>query len=130
MRSAFALFALLGFSTISVSATFAERVAIAKEIESQKSASEYFFGTFFPTVGPSIGGIMKFCLALDGASLENFTLVANVALSGELIDVDFEPKSNSTGACFAREFSTLKAPPPPLCDCGVLPVVIDMAVKP
>lgn len=130
MRRAFILFALLGFANISVAATFAERVAIAKEIESQKAASEYFFGEFFPTVGPSMGGIMKMCLARDGASPEKFTLVANVTMSGELIDVDFEPKSNSTSACFAKEFSTLKVPPPPLCDCGVLPVIINIGVKP
>jgi hypothetical protein len=130
MRRASVLLALLGFANISVAATFAERVAIAKEIESQKAASEYFFGAFFPTIGPSMGGIMKMCLARDGASLEKFTLVANVAMSGDLIDVDFEPKSNNTGACFAKEFATLKVLPPPLCDSGVLPVVIDMAVQP
>ena len=130
MRHLYVLVTLLGFANLSVAATFAERVAIAKKIESQKEASDYFFGSFFPSIGPSMGGIMKMCLARDGASQEKFTLVANIALSGELIDVDFEPKLNSTGACFAKEFSILKAPPPPLCDCGVLPVVIDMAVKP
>jgi len=122
------LFAVI--STNLSAATFAERIAIAKKIESQKEASNYFFGSFFPTVGPSMGGIMQMCLELKGANKEKFTLVANVALSGELMDIDFEPKSNNTGICFASEFAKLKAPPPPLCDCGVLPVVIDMAVKP
>ena len=118
------------FSATVSAATFAERVAIAKEIESQKEASEYFFKNFFPAIGPSMGGIMVMCLARDNANQEKFTLVANVALNGELIDIDFEPKSNNTGACFANELATLKAPPPPLCDCGVLPVTITMAVKP
>lgn len=130
MRQLCVLVALLGFVNFSVAATFADRVAIAKEIESQKEASDYFFGSFFPAIAPPMGGIMKMCLARDNANQEKFTLVANVTLSGELIDIDFEPKSNNTGACFASEFATLKAPPPPLCDCGVLPVVIDMAVKP
>lgn len=124
------LIALLSFATLSTAATFAERVAIAKEIESQKEASDYFFKSFFPAIGPSMGGIMKMCLSRDGASQEKFALVANVALSGEIINVDFEPKSNNTAACFAGEFSSLKAPPPPLCDCGVLPLVINMGVKP
>jgi hypothetical protein len=130
MRHLSILIAFLSISNLSIAATFAERVAIAKEIESQKEASEYFFGAFFPSVGPSMGGIMKMCLSRGGASQEKFTLVANVALSGEIIDIDFEPKANNSAACFAREFSTLKAPPPPLCDCGALPFVINMDVKP
>jgi hypothetical protein len=130
MLRLYMLIALLSFADLSVAATFAERVAIAKEIESQKEASEYFFGAFFPSLGPSMGGIMKMCLSRERANLEKFTLVANVAQSGEIINVDFEPKSNNTAACFASEFSTLKAPPPPLCDCGLLPLVIDMGVNP
>ena len=130
MRYRYALITLLNFSTQSAAATFTERVAIANEIESQKEASDYFFGVFFPSVGPSMGGIMKMCLSRDGASKEKFTLVANVTLIGEIIDVDFEPKSNNTAACFAGEVATLQVPPPPLCDCGVLPLVIDMGVKP
>jgi hypothetical protein len=59
MRHQYAMIALLSFSSLSVAATFAERVAIAKEIESQKEASDYFFGAFFPSVGPSMGGIMN-----------------------------------------------------------------------
>lgn len=130
MRYLYILIAFLSFSSISVAATFAERIAIAKKIESQKEASDYFFGAFFPSIGPSMGGIMKMCLSRDGANQEKFTLVANVALSGEIINVDFEPKSNNTAACFAGEFSSLKAPPPPLCDCGVIPLVFNMGVKP
>ena len=130
MRHLYMLIALLSFASLSVAATFAERVAIAKKIESLKEASDYFFGAFFPSVGPSLGGIMKMCLSREGASQEKFTLVANVALSGEIINVDFEPKSNNTATCFAGEFSTIKAPLPPLGDCGVLPLVIDMGIKP
>ena len=129
MRTLCALLIVL-FSADLAAATFAERVAIAKKIESQKEASDYFIGSFFPAIAPSMGGIMKMCLSRNDASQEKFTLVANVALSGELVDIDFEPNSNNTGACFAKELGTLKAPPPPLCDCGALPVVIDMAVKP
>ena len=130
MRHLLLLALLLSTANVSAAASFAERVTIAKEIESQKEASDYFFGSFFPSVGPSLGGIMKMCLSRVGANQEKFTLVANVALSGEIINVDFEPKANNTAACFASEFSTLKAPPPPLCDCGVLPLVINMGVKP
>ena len=121
---------LCSFATTGAAATFPERVAIAKEVESQKAASDYFFGSFFPSLAPTMGGIMKMCLAREGASEEKFTLVANVSLDGDLIDIDFEPKANNTAACFAKEVGSLKAPPPPLCDCGVLPIVIDMAVKP
>ena len=111
-------------------ATFAERVAIAKEIEAQEAFSTYFFKSLFPAIGPTIGGMMKHCLSLPDASKERFTLVANVTQEGVLTDIDFEPKSNNTGACFAKAFATLTAPPPPLCDCGVLPMVIDMKVEP
>ena len=130
MRHLYLLLALLGFINLSFAATFAERVAFANKTESQKEVSDYFFGSFFPVVGPSLGEIMEMCLSRDGANKNKFTLVANVALSGEIINVDFEPRSNNTAACFAGEFSTLKAPPPPLCDCGVLPLVINMGIKP
>lgn len=121
---------LCSLANTGAAATFAERVAIAKEIESQKEASSYFFGSFFPALGSAMGGIMKMCLAREAASKERFTVVANVSLDGDLVDIDFEPKANNTAACFAKEVGSLKAPPPPLCDCGVLPVAIDMAIKP
>ena len=130
MRHLLLLALLLSTANVSAAASFAERVAIAKETESQKEASGYFFGSFFPAISPSMGGIMKMCLSRSGASKKMFDLVANIALSGELIDIDYEPKSNNTGACCAKEFATLKAPPPPLCDCGVLPVTINMKVEP
>lgn len=63
MRRLCVLIALLSFSNLSFAATFAERVAIAKEIESQKEASDYFFGSFFPAIASSMGGIMNMCLA-------------------------------------------------------------------
>ncbi len=111
-------------------ASFAERVAMAKEIETQEAASDYFLKTLFPAIGPDMAGMMKYCLSLPDASKERFTLVANVAQDGGMTDVDFEPKSNNTGACFAEAFATLVGPPPPLCDCGALPVVIEMKVNP
>ena len=74
--------------------------------------------------------IMKACLSYPDASVEKFTLVANVAESGQLMDIDVEPKSNNTAACFAKAFATLTAPPPTLCERGVLPIVIDMRVTP
>lgn len=110
--------------------TFAERVAIAKKIESQQATQDYFLKGLFPVIGPVMGSIMKECLSHPDASTEEFTLVANVAESGQLIDIDVEAKSNNTAVCFAKAFATLAAPPPPLCDGGVLPVVIDMGVKP
>lgn len=121
---------LVLFSTNLSAATFAERVAIAKKIESQQATQDYFLKGLFPIIGPAMGGIMNECLSHPNASVEKFTLVANVAESGQLIDIEVEPKSNNTAVCFAKAFATLTAPPPPLCDCGVLPVVIDMGVKP
>lgn len=110
--------------------TFAERVKRATEIETQKAASEYLDGSFFPALGSNMSGIMKMCLNREGASTEKFTMVANVSPDGGLIDIDFEPKANNTAVCFAREIGALKAPPPPLCDGGVLPIAINMEVKP
>ncbi len=130
MRRLLPLVLLCGFSSVDATETFAERVALAKKIESQKEGAAYLFGSFFPALGPAMGGIMKKCLVTDGASQEKFALVANVSLNGDLIDVDFEPKANSTATCFVKDFGTLKAPPPPICECGALPVTIDIKVKP
>ena len=130
MRRLGLLVLLCSFATVGAAATFAERLKLAEKIEVQKEASEYFRRHFFPALGPSMGGIMKMCLDREGASKEKFTLIANVSSNGDLIDIDFEPKGNNTAACFAQEVGSLKAPPPPLCECGALPVVINMEVKP
>jgi hypothetical protein len=129
MRSLCVLLLVLYSANLSAT-TFAERVAIAKKIESQQATQDYFLKGLYPVIGPVLGGIMKECLSHPDASLEKFTVVANVAESGQLTDIDVEPKSNNTGGCFAKAFATLTAPPPPLCDCGVLPLVIDMGVEP
>ena len=53
---------LAGTSLVCSAVSFEERVVIAKKIEDQKEASDYFFGSFFPTIGPNIAGIMHMCL--------------------------------------------------------------------
>ena len=52
MRLLCVLIALLGSANLSFAATFAERVAIAKQIESQKEASDYFMEASFPPLAP------------------------------------------------------------------------------
>jgi hypothetical protein len=52
MRHQYAMIALLSFSSLSVAATFAERVAIAKEIESQKKHQTISLEPFFLPLAP------------------------------------------------------------------------------
>ncbi|MDR2219660.1 MAG: hypothetical protein LBE24_03670 [Methylobacillus sp.] len=131
MRWLCLLILLFGFITIGHAATFAERVAISKQIESQKDAKDYLYGSFFPAIGSSMNEAMKMCLNRSGASTEKFTLVANISLSGKLIDIDFEPKENNTAACFAKEAGSWSAPPPPWLDgYDALPISMSMNIVP
>ncbi len=74
MRHLLLLVLLSWTANVSAVSSFAERVAIAKEIEAQKEASDYLFGTFFPSVEPSLGVIAVF--------------IAPVAFSQETADVE------------------------------------------
>ena len=110
--------------------TFAERVVLAKKIESQKVAHDYLYGRFFTSLGQKLGEIMAACLAQKDANQGKFTVVADISGSGEFRDADFEPKLHNTAGCFVKEVSTLRAPPAPVGNGETLPIVIEMAVKP
>jgi len=129
MKNLHILLIFLALTNSCFSATFAERVAFAKEVEQQKEAENYFFNRLFPTIGPDIGGIMKWCSSIEGADHDKFTFVADINLNGEFTNIDFEPKTNNTGACFAKEITKVIAPPPPMCDSNALPFVLEMSIE-
>ncbi|MDD2801886.1 MAG: hypothetical protein PHE96_10540 [Methylococcales bacterium] len=110
-------------------ASFAERVATAKEIESQKEADTYFKNRMFPAIGSLLGNAMKACTALPYANLEKFAVVADVTQTGKFINIDYQPRTN-TAACVAEAVTGFYAPPPPTCESGDLPIVIEMSVVP
>jgi hypothetical protein len=60
---------------------------------------------------------------------DKFTIVANVKEPGQFKEIDFEPKSN-TASCFADGLASLHLPPIKPCNCGSLPVVMDMSITP
>ncbi len=128
MRRIWLTIILFIFTNLCFAATFAERVTLAKKIETQKPAHDYLYGSFFKSLGPKLGEIMKACLARNDANQDKFTFVANISGSGEFRDIDFEPKSHNTAKCFSKEMAALKAPPTPTGE--ILPIFIEMAVKP
>ena len=121
---------LLGFHADAGETTsFSERVAIAKRIEAQKETADYFKTGMYPAIGPALASAMRDCMSRPGASTEKFTVVADVSQNGEFIHIAHEPKTN-TAACLAGAMASFRAPPPPTCDCGDLPIVIDMSITP
>jgi len=109
--------------------SFSERIKLAKEIEKQKSAENYFFKEMFPSVGGVMADAMKRCTSAPKANLSPFTLVADISTQGKFINIAYEPRIN-TAACFADLLSTLQAPPPPTCECVTMPIVIEMKIEP
>lgn len=83
----------------------------------------------FPSIGTKMSELMKECLAKKNASVDKFTVVASVVEPGQFKEVDFEPKSN-TASCFADGLVSFHLPPLKLCNCGSLPVVLDMSISP
>ncbi len=129
-RAYIVAFSILAFQASAAEATsFAERVALAKRVEEQKATAEYFKNGMYPAIGPSLASAMQECTSRAGASTEKFTVVADVSQDGQFTHIAYEPNTN-TAACFAAAMELLRAPPPPTCDSGALPIVIDMSVKP
>lgn len=111
------------------SLSFAKRVAFAKEVEEQKATAEYFHNGMYPAIGPSLSAAMRECMSHAGASTDKFTVVADITQNGEFIHIAYEPNTN-TAACLAAAMASFRAPAPPTCDYGALPIVIDMSIKP
>lgn len=109
--------------------SFSERIAFAKAAEKQNEISNYLYKEMFPSIGPNMSELMKGCLAKKNASVDKFTIVANVKEPGQFKEIDFEPKSN-TASCFADGLASLHLPPIKPCSCGSLPVVMDMSITP
>ena len=110
-------------------AFFAARERLARKIEEQPETQKYLYEGMFPVIGSSTADAMKICLTSATASTDKFTLVADVLPDGRFGAVAVQPTTN-TARCFAAAFRRFRAPPPPTCDCGPLPIAIDMAIKP
>ena len=104
---------------------FADRVAIAKKLTSQQQIRDYVINKFNVFIYFTTNEITDECMSHKDATRGNFTIVTNVSSSGQLINVDVEPKSNNTAVCIAKGISTLTAPRPPNCDCDELTVSAD-----
>jgi len=109
--------------------SFSERVALAKRAEQQKEIGNYLYKEMFPSIGTNMSELMKGCLAKANASVDKFTLVANVKEPGRFSEIDYQPKTN-TASCFANGLASLHLPNTKLCQCGSIPVVLDMTITP
>lgn len=109
--------------------SFAERVALAKRAEQQKEIGSYLQKEMFPAIGSNMSELMKSCLAKANASVDKFTIVADVKEPGRFDGIDFQPRTN-TASCFANGLASLKLPNTKLCQCGSIPFVLDMTITP
>lgn len=108
---------------------FSERVAVAKKAEQQKEIGNYLYKEMFPAIGSNMSELMKRCLAKVNASVDKFTIVADVKEPGRFNAIDYQPRTN-TASCFADGLASLHLPSTTLCQCGSIPVVLDMAIAP
>lgn len=109
--------------------SFSERVALAKRAEQQKEISSYLYNEMFPAIGSNMSELMKSCLTKTNASVDKFTIVADVRESGRFNEIDFQPRTN-TASCFAIGLASFQLPNTKLCQCGSIPVVLEMTIKP
>lgn len=109
--------------------SFSERVAVAKKAEHQKEIGNYLYKEMFPAIGSNMSELMKSCLAKANASVDKFTIVAEVKEPGRFNAIDYQPRTN-TASCFADGLASLHLPSTILCQCGSIPVVLDMAIAP
>ncbi|MCE9633329.1 MAG: hypothetical protein K8Q92_04005 [Methylophilales bacterium] len=124
-------FQLVGNSVICNSKlpSFAERVALAKRAEKQKDIGDYLYKEMFPAIGTYIANLMKSCLAKSNASVDKFTIVADVKEPGQFNAIDYQPRTN-TASCFSEGLASLNLPDTKLCQCGSIPIVLDMSISP
>jgi hypothetical protein len=109
--------------------SFSERVAFAKRAEKQKEIGNYLYKEMFPAIGTNMSELLKSCLSRANASVDKFTIIADVKEPGRFNEVDYQPKTN-TASCFAGGLASLNLPSTKLCQCGSIPVVIDMSITP
>lgn len=109
--------------------SFSARVALAKRAGFQKEIYNYLYKEMFPSIGSNMSELMKSCLAKQNASVDKFTIVADVKEPGQFSGIDYQPRTN-TAKCFAEGLAPLHLPSTKLCQCGSLPVELDMTVTP
>lgn len=116
-------------SSASERMSFAERVAVAKQLEEKQETQDYFNERMLPTIGQALADAMKKCTGEKGARTDPFAVVANISSNGVFINIDHEPKTISA-ICVAEAVAALHVPPPPVDGNGSLPIVFEMSVRP
>ena len=95
---------------------FPDRVALAKRVESQPEAAQYFKTQMYPAIGPALASAMRECLPPGKPSPGKFAVVADVSQEGKLVNIDYEPKLKAA-ACLANAMAAFHTPPPVTCGC-------------
>ena len=111
------------------SVSFTDRVALAKRVETQAEAAQYFKSQMYPAVGPALASAMRACLPPGKPTPGKFAVVADVSQEGRFVNIDYEPKVE-VAACLANAMATFHPPRPVTCGCELLPVVIEMSIVP
>lgn len=116
-----------GLKATKEESNFQERVEKAKSVELTREFQEYASKLLFPDITSKVSQPMQECLLPANASKEPFVIVADLSASGEILNVDFEPKTN-TATCFIASFRKLRFEPPAFTK-GPLPIYIEMDLK-
>ncbi len=106
--------------------SFAQRLALAQRAEHEPVAQGYLEKKLIPALeNADMKKRVAACLKIPGASNKSFTMVATVATSGTVGDVDYRPRTN-TGRCLAAALQAMNqlAAPPGQYGAG-LPFYID-----
>jgi len=122
-------FLFVAFSQNIFAASFSERISLADKAEDRAPVYEYLYKEMYPAIGSNLAAIMNVCVAKASASRKDFTIVADISNEGAFTKVAFKPKTN-TAVCFVAGMVATRPPPPSKCNCGPLPIVIHMSVKP
>ena len=105
---------LLVVSMSAHAAVFAEREKAGLSAMATPEGKKYE-ASWGKVVGPAFKACVPSGPAASSANLGKFVLIANVARSGVVSDVDVSP-SNPVSRCFAKHFAGSTLPPPPMAD--------------
>ncbi|MDR0476984.1 MAG: hypothetical protein LBH14_03465 [Desulfobulbaceae bacterium] len=109
------------------SIALSDRIALAKRVETEPEAAQYFKTQMYPAITQALANAMTACFPPEKPNPGKFTVVANVSREGKFVNIDYEPKSEAV-ACVANAIAGFHTPPPVMHE--LLPIVIEMSVVP
>ena len=120
---------LLVVSMSAHAAGFAEREKAGLAAMATPEGKKYE-ASWGKVVGPAFKACVPTGSAASSANLGKFVLIANVAKSGAVSDVEVSP-STPVSRCFAKHFAGSTLPPPPMADSAatLLPIADTFGVK-